>query len=366
MGALKTDFTRTGKRSAKGAVEDGVKSITRMYKSTFSDSSKQDTTEFLLGKFSLKRLESFNLKDALDKKTYNVIKKTNWEDKGKPIILILDFVNFLLITYSSESAICKQFPISELLQISRYYKQYRSISLVFASSAVTKKFTFQTIEEKENFLIQLDAMKTVLRAAREKLNTSSESNGTLNSPKSTNSPRPPPPAKITEESLKIYIGTVNITTITDKQNPNLADSIPKDRDLYVICAQNCHYPVPKDYYFSSCVSHWCFLIRKYLGPEFSVVKIASVANRFVSMILIRKQFEFRISNIDVSHVVMSIPRNHQKVEQPQKLGGFGGLIKSITSEVKKISTAETDVRSYNPSDYIGIGLCSFFKKVFQN
>ena len=92
MGALKTDFTRTGKRSAKGAVEDGVKSITRMYKSTFSDSSKQDTTEFLLGKFSIKKLE--NLKENPTKIMYHAIKKTTWEDKGKNIIIVLDFSLF--------------------------------------------------------------------------------------------------------------------------------------------------------------------------------------------------------------------------------------------------------------------------------
>jgi len=35
--ALKTDFTRTGKRTLKGACDDGVNSLTRYYINNFCD-----------------------------------------------------------------------------------------------------------------------------------------------------------------------------------------------------------------------------------------------------------------------------------------------------------------------------------------
>lgn len=40
-GALKTDFTRTGKRTRMGALKDGINSLTRYYKNNFADGFRQ-------------------------------------------------------------------------------------------------------------------------------------------------------------------------------------------------------------------------------------------------------------------------------------------------------------------------------------
>ena len=40
-GALKTDFTRTGKRSKMGLLEDGYKSVMRYLKNNFFDGARQ-------------------------------------------------------------------------------------------------------------------------------------------------------------------------------------------------------------------------------------------------------------------------------------------------------------------------------------
>lgn len=40
-GALKTDFTRTGKRSIQGVLQDGLNSVTRYYKNNFTDGFRQ-------------------------------------------------------------------------------------------------------------------------------------------------------------------------------------------------------------------------------------------------------------------------------------------------------------------------------------
>ncbi|CAH0717656.1 unnamed protein product, partial [Brenthis ino] len=50
-GALKTDFTRTGKRTRAGLLRDGVNSLTRYYKNNFSDGFRQDSIDLLLGKY---------------------------------------------------------------------------------------------------------------------------------------------------------------------------------------------------------------------------------------------------------------------------------------------------------------------------
>ncbi|XP_013137977.1 PREDICTED: phosphatidylinositide phosphatase SAC1 [Papilio polytes] len=52
-GALKTDFTRTGKRTRMGALRDGVNSLTRYYKNNFSDGFRQDSIDLILGKYTV-------------------------------------------------------------------------------------------------------------------------------------------------------------------------------------------------------------------------------------------------------------------------------------------------------------------------
>lgn len=50
-GALKTDFTRTGKRSLKGACMDGINSMTRYYLNNFRDGTNQDAVDLFLGNY---------------------------------------------------------------------------------------------------------------------------------------------------------------------------------------------------------------------------------------------------------------------------------------------------------------------------
>lgn len=57
-GALKTDFTRTGKRSTTGVIGDGVKSVMRMYYKNFVDEGKQESLDLLCGNASIQPLRS--------------------------------------------------------------------------------------------------------------------------------------------------------------------------------------------------------------------------------------------------------------------------------------------------------------------
>ncbi|KAF3909315.1 Synaptojanin-1 [Dactylellina cionopaga] len=50
-GALKTDFTRTGKRTINGALADGVNSLTRYYLNNFQDGPRQDAYDLFLGSY---------------------------------------------------------------------------------------------------------------------------------------------------------------------------------------------------------------------------------------------------------------------------------------------------------------------------
>jgi hypothetical protein len=50
-GALKTDFTRTGKRTVQGALNDGVNSLTRYYLNNFTDGFRQDAFDLFVGNY---------------------------------------------------------------------------------------------------------------------------------------------------------------------------------------------------------------------------------------------------------------------------------------------------------------------------
>jgi len=60
--ALKTDFTRTGKRSRKGALNDGKNSLHRYYINNFTDGYNHDCLDLALGKL---RLDQMPAKTAL-------------------------------------------------------------------------------------------------------------------------------------------------------------------------------------------------------------------------------------------------------------------------------------------------------------
>jgi phosphatidylinositol 4-phosphatase len=57
-GALKTDFTRTNKRTRQGALEDGYKSVLRYVRNNYFDGPRQ--VSFLICVIRLKSLSSYD------------------------------------------------------------------------------------------------------------------------------------------------------------------------------------------------------------------------------------------------------------------------------------------------------------------
>jgi len=52
--ALKGDYTRYGKRTTKGQIDDGLSSLTRYYKNNFQDAQRQLGIDFMIGERSIK------------------------------------------------------------------------------------------------------------------------------------------------------------------------------------------------------------------------------------------------------------------------------------------------------------------------
>lgn len=49
---MKSGFTRTGKRTLGGLLDDGIKSVVRYYLNNFQDGNKQDALDLITGAFS--------------------------------------------------------------------------------------------------------------------------------------------------------------------------------------------------------------------------------------------------------------------------------------------------------------------------
>uniref|UniRef100_A0A3Q1C8F4 SAC domain-containing protein n=2 Tax=Amphiprion ocellaris TaxID=80972 RepID=A0A3Q1C8F4_AMPOC len=80
-GALKTDFTRTGKRTQWGLLMDGWNSMIRYYKNNFSDGFRQDSIDLFLGNYAVDEADwTTPLCDTKD-----------WKFLTLPIIMVVAF-----------------------------------------------------------------------------------------------------------------------------------------------------------------------------------------------------------------------------------------------------------------------------------
>ncbi|XP_055604913.1 phosphatidylinositol-3-phosphatase SAC1 [Uranotaenia lowii] len=90
-GALKTDFTRTGKRTKMGLMRDGINSLTRYYKNNFNDGFRQDSIDLFLGNYAIQDGEGLTVQCPL------VIQK-GWRYGTFPVILLFAFAMFFTST----------------------------------------------------------------------------------------------------------------------------------------------------------------------------------------------------------------------------------------------------------------------------
>ncbi|XP_014209737.1 phosphatidylinositide phosphatase SAC1 [Copidosoma floridanum] len=86
--ALKTDFTRTGKRTKMGAIKDGVNSLTRYYKNNFTDGFRQDAISLFLGRYIVQDGECLTVTCPLES-------ERNWRYVTFPLVLLVASVMFV-------------------------------------------------------------------------------------------------------------------------------------------------------------------------------------------------------------------------------------------------------------------------------
>ncbi|XP_043921459.1 phosphatidylinositol-3-phosphatase SAC1 [Protopterus annectens] len=80
-GALKTDYTRTGKRTWWGLLMDGWNSLIRYYRNNFSDGFRQDSIDLFLGNYAVEEGDS----------TSSLHVQKDWKFLALPIIMVVAF-----------------------------------------------------------------------------------------------------------------------------------------------------------------------------------------------------------------------------------------------------------------------------------
>ncbi|XP_063701715.1 phosphatidylinositol-3-phosphatase SAC1 [Culicoides brevitarsis] len=86
-GALKTDFTRTGKRTILGALRDGLNSMTRYYKNNFIDGFRQDSFDLFLGHYVVGEGEGLTTPSPL-------VSQKGWKYGTFPAVLLVAVAMF--------------------------------------------------------------------------------------------------------------------------------------------------------------------------------------------------------------------------------------------------------------------------------
>ena len=89
-GALKSDFTRLGKRTFYGLLRDGYNSMIRYFLNNFYDGFRQDAIDLILGNYQIKMNEgAFSNNSPL-------LLQSNREKALKVVIIIL-FISFAIL-----------------------------------------------------------------------------------------------------------------------------------------------------------------------------------------------------------------------------------------------------------------------------
>jgi len=95
-GALKTDFTRTGKRTVFGLMQDGYNSAVRYFKNNFQDGFRQDAMDLFVGNYTASEKEGAEVPCPLEK-------NRDWKYLTLPILFLMSMAMWLsLIIFPQE------------------------------------------------------------------------------------------------------------------------------------------------------------------------------------------------------------------------------------------------------------------------
>ncbi|XP_033754247.1 phosphatidylinositide phosphatase SAC1-like [Pecten maximus] len=101
-GALKTDFTRLGKRTMMGLMMDGWNSLIRYFKNNFSDGFRQDSIDLILGNYVVEENEGVVHPTPLQK-------QRDWKFYAIPVIFVIALAMCMISILMPDEDMTEQF-----------------------------------------------------------------------------------------------------------------------------------------------------------------------------------------------------------------------------------------------------------------
>ncbi|GAM19378.1 hypothetical protein SAMD00019534_025530 [Acytostelium subglobosum LB1] len=300
--ALKTDFTRTGKRSVKGTMTDGVTSVKRYINTNFKDDEKQLALDLFLGKLVVEKWTSDQL--AVDGCELDVEYLVDEEERI--IVSAVLSVRTMGSTatrcvslWIPESGRRKDVLLDNIILVERSKHNYRSLNLYHLESATPEIIIFSTSLAREQFIHELYRHGDV---------------GHTPSLRNSNS------QTIQAEALDCLVVSINVDSRPERLDV-LAylqqHNIPKDKSVYYIAAQRITDQEDGNGLggppLTGCHGNWFYQIRRYFGHEYTMVTTATSPHT-AAIVLVHKDLASYISNITVSCLLRRF--SNKKVQIP--------------------------------------------------
>ncbi|EGC35188.1 hypothetical protein DICPUDRAFT_97975 [Dictyostelium purpureum] len=369
--ALKTDFTRTGKRSVKGTMTDGMNSVRRYINKNFKDDEKQSAIDLFLGKYVVEKLsnEAHNPNSLAESSSIDIEYSASIlsdpndpSSRGFPAVVRINQSHNSITSWLKGSGRRKDYYFSSIYLIEKSKLNHRQLNLYYVENPSPECFQFTSSLQREQFLQELykqsftkqflpqmnhsssDEKSNILNqkinsitndifsnSSTSSLNSLSNEFTSLNnsnvsnnddnssnndpivlSPTSDDSFVLSPKIPIKRKLLDIfnsYIGSWNMENININSD-FLDEWLPKDKDLYSISAQRISADRKSPGLVMNYRQYWFYLIRKYLGTEYITVATA-ISDNTASIVLVRKSLANCVNNISVSYLQKRLPHKKQ-------------------------------------------------------
>lgn len=328
-GALKTDYTRTGRRSVRGTITDGVNSTKRFMNKNFKDEEKQVSSDLFLGRFQIERRrydELFQF-DGASNSYYIATKGARLYTDGVfkfPVYLVYSPVidptetntrkklrlaavlevspagqgGGTLMSYVLTMFSKKEYSLTSLKQIIRDFSYNRALKLLFDTSARTYDYIFSSVEAREQFIQVVTGIQrsmgiepTVYLPQPVIVDVSEGESPKLALPSQ--------PDHHLQENISVFTASWNMESAVPPFD--FSGWLEKGHDVYVIGVQNCLYAVLGDMAFS-CKAHWAYVLQAHLGDEYLLLAHQNTGADGTALVLLaKKTHASKITNLRTTY-----------------------------------------------------------------
>ncbi|GAM18930.1 hypothetical protein SAMD00019534_021050 [Acytostelium subglobosum LB1] len=356
--ALKTDFTRTGKRSVKGTMTDGVNSVRRYINKNFKDDDKQLAIDLYLGKFTVEKwISELSSSDCGE---YDVQLLVDGDEyRGVHSVLKISSSSQCIVSSTKASGRRKEYPFDSITLVEKGKLNHCLLGIYDIDNPTPDMFVFPSSLERERFMQDLykQALKNCYvpinpmgpdgdmvtqsmlsppmtsvqtQKSAEDIDSTGEDGAVELSPITSPSSTTAQQQRNTDEAHRLkllelfdcFVGSWNMENF-NINTASLSEWIPRNKDLYSISAQRFTSDRPSPGYVMNYKQYFFYLIRQYLGAQYIVVASAVTENT-AAIVLVRKSLSTSVNNIVVSYLLKRPSHKRSLTSSPTSLTNSSG------------------------------------------